>query len=75
MRNPRKDKNEGVAGMWQVSLGPVRPVAGKSADKAWTDNIVSFITREWHILQVFGEFSTTHSTQIQSYREYETSQT
>ncbi len=63
MRNRRKDKNEGgVAGKWQVNLGPIRPVAGKSADKAWINNIVSFITREIHIFHIFGELSTAHST-------------
>ena len=45
-------------------------MAGKFADNAWIDDIVSFITREWHILQIFGEFSTAHSTQIQSYRHW-----
>ncbi len=53
-----KTKTKGVAGKWQVNLGPIRPVAGKSADKAWIDNIVSFITREIHICHIFGKLST-----------------
>lgn len=60
---------------WQVNLGPIRLVAGKSADKAWIDNIVSFVTREIHIFHIFGELSAAHSTLIQSYKEYEISET
>ncbi len=51
-----------MAGKWQVSFGPIRPVAGKFADKARIENIVSFITREMHIFQIFGELSMAQST-------------
>ena len=40
-----------MADKWQVSFGPIRPVAGKFADKARIENIVSFITREMHIFK------------------------
>lgn len=53
----------------------MKGMTGKFAANASIDNIVSFITREWHILQIFGEPCTDHNTKTQNYREHDTSQT